>query len=135
MAGNTASEGGGMSSDLEQAMREALDGKFYSFTHNDAGGMKIHEKSVPKDYCPPYNITKQPLESASRGGRNRHANEYMRIYLFWTDAKTEELKRLHATGDSARKIGLVLGISRFLVGKKCNELGLLNRYGDKYHDD
>ena len=117
--------------DIEQSMKEALDGKFYSFVHNDAGGMKIHEKPVPKHYFPKYEAPR-PDESGKRGGWASVKLKQLRMKTFWTPAKVAELKRLQATGDSARKIGRVLGISRWMVGQKLNELNILNRYGDIY---
>ena len=120
-------------SETEQAMKTALDGKFFAFTHNDAGGMKILQMEVSKDYCPTYKVTKQPVESSRRGGMTRAAQHQARLDAFWTPEKVDALKALRSEDISARRIGRLLGVCRYEVGKKLNSLGMLNRYGDKYN--
>ena len=122
-----------MTQDLETAMKNALDGKFYSYFYNDAGGMKVIGREVSKNYCPKYEPAKPPVESSWRGGVTRAAQHRARVEAFWTPEKVASLKALHSETISARRIGRLLGICRYEVGKKLNSLGMLNRYGDKYN--
>lgn len=123
-----------MTLDLENAMKAALDGKFYSFSHNDSGGIKVFEKEVPKDYCPKYNFTMLPLASGSRGGLRRAARHHERVAMFWTAEKVQELRRLRSLNYSARRMGYLLGISRHEVGVKLNKLGIPGIFGKAYHN-
>ena len=122
-----------MSQDLESVMKNALDGKFYSYSYNDAGGMKVIGREVSKNYCPKYEPSKQPVESSRQGGMTRAAQHQARVEAFWTPEKVASLKALRSEDISARRIGRLLGICRYEVGKKLNSLGMLNRYGDKYN--
>ena len=122
-----------MTQDLESVMKNALDGKFYSYSYNDAGGMKVIGREVSKDYCPKYEPAKQPVESSRQGGMTRAAQHRARVEAFWTPEKVASLRALRSEDISARRIGRLLGICRYEVGKKLNSLGMLNRYGERYN--
>lgn len=122
-----------MTQDLESVMKNALDGKYFSFSYNDAGGMKVTGRDVSKDYCPKYEAAKLPVESSRQGGMTRAAHHRARVEAFWTPEKVASLKALRSEDISARRIGRLLGICRYEVGKKLNSLGMLNRYGERYN--
>jgi hypothetical protein len=122
-----------MTQDLESVMKNALDGKFYSYSYNDAGGMKVIGREVSKHFFPKYEPAKQPVESSRQGGMTRAAQHRARVEAFWTPEKVASLKALRSEDISARRIGRLLGICRYEVGKKLNSLGMLNRYGERYN--
>lgn len=122
-----------MSQDLESVMKNALDGKFYSFCYNNSGGMKVIEKKVSEDFRPQYNVPNQFETSGKQGGKARQDQNRKRRELFWTPEKIEQLKKLRAHNHGARIIGRMLGTSRTEVGIQLNKMGILSTIGQPYN--
>lgn len=123
-----------MTQDLETVMKQALDGKFYSFAYIAEGGLRIREKKVSKNYRPEYlRMTANEICSAGAKARAKQIRE--QNDKFWTPENEAELLRLRAQNISARTIGRMLGVSRLEVGKRLNKLGILNQWGVPYHGD
>ena len=100
-----------MTQDLESVMKAALDEKFFSFTHSDAGGTQVVEWAVTKNYRHDYKTISQ-TESGSRGGMARANQNLKRRAIFWTPEKIEQLTKLRAQNHGARVMGRMLGTSR-----------------------
>jgi hypothetical protein len=102
----------------EQQMKEALDGKFFYLT---AEG-KTQCRDVPAGFSGEFK-TYQYNSEAYRAGGLKTADKTKPSHD-WTDREIMMLMYLRRKKTSVMQIHLKLGLSRWLVSKKCVELGI-----------
>jgi hypothetical protein len=119
-----------MTQDLETVMKNALDGKFYSFFNNRCGELTVIEKSVKANHVPQYDFENRNIENRGRWARA----EWMakRRQKMWTTERLFKLKEYHSLGYGAKKIERAMRLGRVEIEMQLNKMGLLNRKGTPY---
>ena len=107
----------------EQQMKEALDGKFFSFRRTDYG-MQFFEKKVSVNFRPHYSSIDANIAGAKRGAASRKLARAQRSASFWTTALLDELRDRREAGTGSEKISKEMNIPRGEVLGQLKRMGL-----------
>lgn len=94
---------------VEQQMKEALEGRFFSMRMTDYG-MQFFEKKVSVNFTPCYSFTNPNIAGAKRGAESSALVRAQRSASFWTPALLAELRERRAAGTGTKKISREMNI-------------------------